>query len=121
MGVASTDDMHEYSIVSALLDRIEREASTREAVAVHSVTVRVGELSGVECELLESAFDMARAKTICQAASLEIVPVKATWACRLCGGEISRGGPLRCQLCDEPATMASGDEIVLERLEMEVP
>jgi hydrogenase nickel incorporation protein HypA/HybF len=111
--------MHEYSIVQALLDRVEVEARAHSATSVHRLRVQIGEQSGVEPDLLEAAFEMARMRTICETARLEIVSVAAQWACRVCGADIAPGQVLRCSLCDSPARLVSGDEIVLERIEME--
>ena len=111
--------MHEYSIVQALLDRVESEARAHGAATVQRIRVQIGEQSGVESDLLETAFELARTRTICDGASLEIVPVSARWACPVCQAEIPTGEILRCRLCETPARMVSGDEIVLERIEME--
>ena len=112
--------MHEFSIVSALLNRIEAEARSREAVAVHHVRVRVGELSGIEGDLLQSAFELVRERTIAARADLEIVPVAARWICPMCSAEIPRGAVLRCPSCELPARLEHGDEILLDQIEMEV-
>ncbi len=40
--------MHEYSIVQALVERVDAEARARGATAVHRLSVSIGELSGVE-------------------------------------------------------------------------
>ena len=40
--------MHEYSIVAALLERVNAEARAKEASRVHRLTVRIGELAGVD-------------------------------------------------------------------------
>ena len=113
--------MHEYSIVSALLARVETEARAHGAETVHRIRVQIGELSGVETELLESAYELARERTLCEKAELEIVPIEARWACSSCKIAIPRGAVLRCPECDLPAELAAGDEILLERVEMEVP
>lgn len=113
--------MHEYSIVSALLARVEAEARAHGAETVHRIRVQIGELSGVETELLESAYELARERTMCERAELEIVPIEARWACSSCKSSIPRGAVLRCPDCDLPAALAAGDEILLERVEMEVP
>jgi hydrogenase nickel incorporation protein HypA/HybF len=112
--------VHEYSIVQALMERIEAEAAARGAIAVERVVVQIGELSGVEIELLATAYDTFRERTICERAPLEIKAVPAEWACRECGEPIARGQALRCPGCGGPARLRRGDEIVLERLEMEV-
>jgi len=113
--------MHEYSIVSALLARVEAEARAHRAEAVHRIRVQIGELSGVEKDLLVSAYELARERTLCEKAELEVVLIEARWACRSCRGTIPKGVVLRCSVCDLPAELAEGDEILLERVEMEVP
>ena len=112
--------MHEWSIVRALLDRVEDVAREHRATAVHRVYVRVGRLSGVEVDLVRSAYDLFRDRTICSGAELEIVPVDPTWSCPGCGERIEPDRPPRCDSCQRPARLESGDEILLERLEMEV-
>ena len=112
--------MHEYSIVQALMERIEEQARAHRAVAVSRVSVRIGELSGVEPDLLKSAFDRVREKTVCDAATLQITRVAAQWVCRQCGRDVPAGGVLRCADCGAPARMSQGDEILLEQLELEV-
>jgi hydrogenase nickel incorporation protein HypA/HybF len=107
--------MHEYSIVQALMARIEEQAGAHGALAV-----RIGELSGIEPDLLASAFDMVRERTICGTATLDIRRVAAKWVCRRCGAEIPAGGRLQCAACGGAAKLAQGDEIVLDQLELEV-
>jgi hydrogenase nickel incorporation protein HypA/HybF len=112
--------VHEYSIVSALLDRIEVEARSRGASSVASIRVAIGGQAGLDPDLLRSAFEIARAGTPCAAAALELREIPAVWRCRVCGGELRAEGPRRCPSCDAPGRLDSGDEIVLESLELEV-
>jgi len=112
--------MHEYSIVQALLDRVDAEARARDAAAVSRVRLAIGRLAGVESELLRSAFELAREGTRCAGAELEVREVEPRWSCRACGGEVPSGAALRCAACGAPARLAAGDEIVLESLELEV-
>ena len=58
--LALATSMHEYSLVAAMVDRVEKEARERSAVAVHRLGVRIGALSGVEPELFASAFTLCR-------------------------------------------------------------
>lgn len=113
--------MHEYSIVEALLARVDQEARARGASAVHRLTVRIGELSGVEIDLLTAAYATFRERTICAHADLDVKSVPAAWGCPECGGAIARGAVLRCCDCGVPARLIGGDEILLDRIEMEVP
>lgn len=113
--------MHEYSIVQALVDRVEAEVRARRATAVHRLSVRIGELSGVEPDLLRTAYETFREKTVCERASLDVQTVVALWECPSCGRAIGRGDLLTCTTCAVPARLAQGDEIMLDRIEMEVP
>ena len=110
--------MHEYSIIQSLVTSVE--SSIPPDGRVHRIDVRIGELSGVDCELLATAFEVFRAGTICEHASMAIERVPAIWRCPKCEGPIARGNMLRCRECDEPARLTSGDEIILQRIELEV-
>lgn len=113
--------MHEYSIIQALVTRVEQEARSRGATAVHGLRVSLGELSGVDPELLATAYETFKAGTVCKDATLELCSVKAAWRCRSCGTQVESGQVLRCTKCGAPARLAQGDEILLEQIDMEVP
>jgi len=112
--------VHEYSIVRALLDRVEQEARAHGADSVVSIRLAIGTLSGVEPPLLASAFELARTGTCAEGATLELRTIDPRWVCRDCAREIPTGDALRCSACGAPARLAAGDEMILERLEMEV-
>jgi len=112
--------MHEYSIVQSLMAHIEAHAREHRAVAVHRVAVRIGELSGVEPDLLRTAYDLIKERTLCAEAPLDITTVQARWACRSCGTPVEQGLALRCPDCGSPARLVAGDEILLDRMELEV-
>lgn len=112
--------MHEYSLVQALLDSVEREARAHHARSVHRVTVRIGALGGVEPELFATAFEMARAGTLCEHAELELKTSALRWVCDSCGAELSAGRSPACPSCGWPVRLEGDDELVLERLDLEV-
>jgi len=113
--------MHEYSLAQALVERVEREGRARGATAVHRVTVRIGPLSGVEPELLVTAYGHVRAGTLCADAELELTGEDVIWRCEACGVVLVPGSALGCPDCGLPARLAGGDALVLERIELEVP
>ena len=82
--------MHEYSIVQALYDKVVAAAAEKSAVKVESVHVRIGEMSGVDVGLLETAWKNFRVHTICEHAPMDV-------------------------------SLVPGDDLVLERIVMEVP
>ena len=131
--------MHEYSIIQSLVDAVEksvtgyrcqvpgaqpsagnRQPATGHVSKVHRIEVRIGELSGVDTGLLATAYEVFRAGTCCDSATMKIDRVPAHWQCPKCSGDITRGAVLRCPLCKEPARLVSGDEIILQRIELEV-
>jgi hydrogenase nickel incorporation protein HypA/HybF len=113
--------VHEYSVVSALMDRVDAVARGHGATAVHAVTVQVGELAGLDTELFATAFATFREGTICAAAVLHVARVQARWRCTKCGSPIEVGAPLQCPACGAAARLSQGDEIVLGKIELEVP
>jgi hydrogenase nickel incorporation protein HypA/HybF len=56
--------MHEFSLVQALLARVEAEAVSHGASAVHGLSVRIGALAGVEQSLFASAYGVCRRGTL---------------------------------------------------------
>jgi hydrogenase nickel incorporation protein HypA/HybF len=113
--------MHEYSIVQALVERVGVEAQAQGATVVHALSIRIGELSGVDPDLLTTAYDTFRERTICEGARLDLQIVPARWECPECNRVIPRGEVLTCPACGRPARLAQGDEIMLDRIELEVP
>lgn len=114
--------MHEYSLVEALVRRVEDEARRRGALAVHRLSVRVGELSGVDPELFRTAYETFRAGTVCERAPLEVARVAASWSCPRCARPLARGAILTCPECGEPARLDDGgDALILDGIELEVP
>jgi hydrogenase nickel incorporation protein HypA/HybF len=113
--------MHEYSLVQAMVEQVEAAARARSAVSVHRLDVRVGELAGVDVDLFKTAYLTFRERTICEGAELEVSVVPVRWACERCGRDIERGHALQCPVCRRPARLVAGDELILDRIEMEVP
>jgi len=114
--------MHEYSLIQSMLSRVGEEARRRGALRVHALAIRVGDLSGVDPDLLAGAWEIARAGTPCQAARLRVTRVPAAWSCPRCGRTFAPGEVLRCAACDAPARLSDGaDALTLDSIEMEVP
>ncbi len=113
--------MHEYSIVQAMFDQIEARARECRALSVRRVLVRIGRSAGVDVPLLKTAYDNFRVRTICEGAPLDVEEIPERWTCPSGHGDLVPGRKLVCEVCGRPGRLAAGDEIVLERLELEVP
>lgn len=112
--------MHEYSIVQSLLGRVRESIGAYDVVAVRGLRLRIGSLSGVDPGLLRTAYDLCIPGTFCEGARLEIEEVPVRWRCPGCGGGHTEGQPLTCASCGVPLVLVEGDEIVLEKVDLEV-
>ena len=112
--------MHEMAICQGLMRQVEQIAGERGAGRVEKIALSIGPLSGVEPELLERAFEVARMDTVAEAAELEIETGPVVVECRVCGAsgeaEVNR---LLCPSCgDWKVSLKQGDELLLLRLEV---
>lgn len=112
--------MHEYSLVLALIEQVDRHLEGQPPHRVRRVSLRVGEQSGVVPALLATAFDAARAHTACADAELVVHEVAARWCCSRCERELADGDVLECASCGAPARLVAGEELDLMRIELEV-
>jgi len=112
--------VHELSICQALIEQVEAVAREQEAVQVVQIRVGIGPLSGVEPQLLEQAFQLARAGSIAASASLLIDHLPVRVSCRQCGRETrAEVTNLACGNCGDWHTqLVSGDELLLSQVEL---
>jgi len=65
--------MHEVSLVHALFDQVDRALVPHPAAAVLQLTVRVGTMAGVECDLFRTAFEVTKSERGYPVADLQLV------------------------------------------------
>jgi hydrogenase nickel incorporation protein HypA/HybF len=111
--------VHEYGIAASLRRMVEAEARAVGARRVVRVEIRVGDAAGVERELLVTAWEQVRAGGLTDGAELRILAVPARWVCGLCRTPVAHDGPLRCDACGIGAVLEGGDDLFLDRLEIE--
>jgi hydrogenase nickel incorporation protein HypA/HybF len=112
--------VHELSICQALIEQVEAVARKEGALQVVQVRVGIGPLSGVEPQLLQQAFQLARAGSIAATASLLIDHLPVRVSCRECGQETgAEVANLACGNCGDWHTeLVSGDEMLLTQVEL---
>lgn len=113
--------MHELSVCQGLIRQVEKIAADNNATAVDRILLKVGPLSGVEPDLLEHAFSIAREGTIAAEARLEVETGPVCVSCRICegGGEVTVNR-LVCPDCgDWQVDVTEGEEMLLLSLEIE--
>ena len=114
--------MHELSIVASLFEILEEKAKEKKAKKILSVKLKVGALSGVVPEFLETAFDIYKKDTIAAESKLKMEKVPLKIRCQRCGTEIVKDDYVFiCAKCNsrELKTLA-GTELLLEKIEMEI-
>ncbi|MEA1983981.1 MAG: hydrogenase maturation nickel metallochaperone HypA [Campylobacterota bacterium] len=113
--------MHEYSVVQALMEKIEGIAQENEATKVTKVVTKIGVMSGIEAHLLELAFNTFKEETICDEAEFVMTLQQLTIECNECG-ETSELEKIHycCPKCDSTdIKVVDGEEMFLMSLEME--
>ena len=114
--------MHELSIVASLFEILEEKAKEQKSKKIISVKLKVGALSGVVPEFLETAFDIYKKGTIADESKLKIEDVPFKIQCQKCQAEIVKDDfVFICDTCGSTELKTlSGTELLLEKIEMEV-
>ncbi len=111
--------MHEMSLAEGILQIVESQAA--DSPKVHSVTLSVGELAGVELSSLKFCFDVVTRDTSAEGALLEIESVPGSAFCFDCLAQVPlsrRGEP--CPQCGGyQLTVVGGDQMKVKSLEIE--
>lgn len=113
--------MHEYSIVQSLLESCEEHAQQNDAKEVTKVVVKIGVLSGVEPELLETAFNTFKEKTVCNNAQFVMNVQDIVIECLDCNTTSTLAKrEFTCPKCQSiNIDVKEGEEMYLMSLEME--
>jgi hydrogenase nickel incorporation protein HypA/HybF len=113
--------MHEYSIVQALLESCEEHAKQNEAQEITKVVIKVGVLSGVEPNLLETAFNTFKEKTICHNAEFVMNVQDIVIECLDCQTTSTlKKREFTCPKCQSiNIDVKEGEDMYLMSLEME--
>jgi hydrogenase nickel incorporation protein HypA/HybF len=113
--------MHERSLVKALLRQVEVLAAEHPGSHIVSIRVCIGEFSGVEPELLASAYDDLVTETPLRGAALRLEQVPLEAICDQCGCHfrIERFN-FQCDKCGSlRITIRGGEELLLDSVTME--
>jgi len=113
--------MHEYSIVQSLIDLTEEKAKQNRATKVTKIEVKIGVLSGVEVQLLETAFNTFKEGTMYENAEFITIIQPVVIKCKECGIEKSLDkDEYLCPNCKSGnLEIIDGEEMYLMSLELE--
>lgn len=112
--------MHELGIVYHIIRDVENVARANGVSRVSSVTLLLGEVSGVVPDLLLDAWRwVADKKPIAQGAELIVEPVEAVTHCKACGRDyatVEHGKT--CPHCGSGETyLLQGQEVMIKQIE----
>jgi hydrogenase nickel insertion protein HypA len=113
--------MHELTLVRNLIEQACTAASAAGARRVSRLHCRVGVLRQIDDALMQEAFEIASAGTLCEGAGLTIEKTHITAYCYGCGRSfVIREWNSDCPGCGAAATrFAGGDELELVSIEVE--
>ncbi len=113
--------MHEFSIVDSLLHLAEEHAAKNNANKVTKLEIKIGVLSGVEPELLKTAFETFKEGTICENAEFIMKTQPVIVKCKQCGfeGELKKNEYLCPQCKSGELEIIDGEDMYLMSLELE--
>lgn len=112
--------MHELSLCQALIGQLQALARERGARRICLARVGVGPLSGVEPQLLQQAWPVARAGTPAENCELVLEPLPLRVHCPRCGRDSeAQSNRLLCAHCGDWHTrVIGGDELLLNSVEL---
>ncbi|WP_297810226.1 hydrogenase/urease nickel incorporation protein HypA [uncultured Helicobacter sp.] len=113
--------MHEFSIVSSLIESCEEIAETNNAQKILAIYLEIGERSGVNITLLKSAFEEFKLGSLCENSQLFIQESKVELTCNSCHQKniAKELDYTHCPQCgSREVRIIKGNEMLLLRLEM---
>jgi hydrogenase nickel incorporation protein HypA/HybF len=115
--------MHEWSLVNALLRQVEDLAAEHPGSQVVSIRVRIGEFSGVEPDLLGSAFEQLILDSPLRGATLDLERVPLEALCEQCGSQFRiEQFDFKCDNCGSvKLSIRGGEELLLQSVTLEEP
>ena len=112
--------MHELSLACSMVEEVERILNAEQAEGVDAITLRIGELSGVDREALEFACPVAVEGTALEQAVIRLETVAARVHCQACHAESAPPLPqIVCAQCDSgEVEIIAGREFVIQSVEL---
>ena len=112
--------MHEMAIAEGILNIAFDYAQQNNSSKINRITLKIGEMSGVEIEALNMSFDVLTKDTIAEGAELVVNHIPIVGVCNKCGNEFHiEHYNFFCPKCDGILILKSGRELQVESLDME--
>ena len=112
--------MHELGTIHYVIDTVEKLAVENQLTKIGSVTLEVGEVSGIIPRFLSDYWEYAKKKTTyLQEAELKIETIQAVTYCQACGRTYPTVQYAKiCPYCQSDNTfLVTGNEYVIKEIE----
>ncbi len=112
--------MHELGTIHYVIDTVEKLAVENQLTKIGSVTLEVGEVSGIIPRFLSDYWEYAKKKTTyLQEAELKIETIRAVTYCQACGKTYPTVQYAKiCPYCQSDNTfLVTGNEYVIKEIE----
>ena len=112
--------MHEMAIAEGILNIAFDYAKQNKASKISNITLKLGEMSGVELEALNMSFEVLIKNTIAEGAELIVNKVPIIGQCNKCGKDFHiEHYNFFCPECNGILILKSGRELQVESLDLE--
>ncbi|MGB0714745.1 MAG: hydrogenase maturation nickel metallochaperone HypA [Phycisphaerae bacterium] len=113
--------MHELSVAQHLIEIVADATSAEQDICVRTISLRVGEQSGIDQDALRTAFASARRNTVCHHAVLCIELTPTVLQCPRCGPvQASDAWMFACSSCDALGLpVVTGQELEVVSIEVD--
>jgi hydrogenase nickel incorporation protein HypA/HybF len=104
--------MHELSLAMEVVEMSKREAGKNGVSTIHEILIEVGDLSGIEADVFQSALEMVVKDTLLENASVNIIRIPGKGKCSSCNLEFEMNNRLdSCPQCGcIPSEISGGQE-----------
>ncbi len=111
--------MHEFSIVSSLLEQVLEIAKSNNALKVNEVEIEAGVIRQIVPEIMTTAWESIIVDTIADGSVLKITVVPAIAKCRICENQFEPEiDNYLCQKClKADVDIISGNDIMLKSID----
>ena len=108
------------AIAEGILNIAFDYAKQHQASKITKITLKIGEMSGIEIEALSMSFDALTKHTIAESAELIVNRIPIIGQCNKCGKDFHiKQYNFFCPKCDGVLILKSGRELQVESLDME--
>ncbi|MDO4518966.1 MAG: hydrogenase maturation nickel metallochaperone HypA [Eubacteriales bacterium] len=114
--------MHELGVVFHVIRNVKQVAEENQAQKINSVTLQVGEVSGIIHEYLTDCWKWAiKKEEILKESSLYIEPIQAITHCEACGKDYETVKYAKvCPFCQSENTyLLTGNEFLIKEIEVD--